>query len=129
MTIGSDITKFNGYARLLIDSLAARGESSNDLLTNLFKGYEAATDKIFVDYICRKKERYKEGEDVTADALMEQANRKYKLIKENVTWNAPSEQEEKILALMPEVKSLNNFKKKEGSWKKDDTSYKAKPNK
>jgi hypothetical protein len=57
MTIGSDITKFNGYVRLFIDSLAARGETSNDLLTNLFKGYEAATDKTFVDYIGRKKER------------------------------------------------------------------------
>jgi hypothetical protein len=82
MTIGSDITKFNGYVRLLIDSLAARGETSNDLLTNLFKGYEAATDNTFVDYIGRKKERYEEGEDVTSDALMEQANSKYKLKKE-----------------------------------------------
>jgi hypothetical protein len=51
MTTGSDITKLNGYVRLLIDSLAARGEASNDLLTNWFKGHEAAPDKTFVDYI------------------------------------------------------------------------------
>jgi hypothetical protein len=38
-----------------------RGETSNDLLANLFKGYGAAMDKIFVDYISRKKERYEEG--------------------------------------------------------------------
>jgi hypothetical protein len=128
MTIGSDITKFNGYVRLLIDSLAARGETSNDLLTNLFKGYEAATDKTFVDYTGRKKERYEEGEDVTSDALMEQANSKYKLMKENATWNAPSEQEEKILALMSEVKNLKKFKKKDSPHKKNDKPYSSRQN-
>jgi hypothetical protein len=126
VTIASDITKFNGYVRFLIDSLAARGETSNDLLTNLFKGYGAATDKVFVEYIGRKLEKYEEGEDTTADALMEQANSKYKLMKEQATWNAPSEQEEKILALMTEVKNLKKFKKKEPSYKKEDKT-KAKP--
>jgi hypothetical protein len=120
VTIASDITKFNGYVRYLIDSLAARGESSNDLLTNLFKGYGAATDKVFVEYISRKLEKYEEGEDTTPDALMEQANSKYKLMKEQNTWNAPSEQEEKILALMTEVKNLKRFKKKEPTYKKED---------
>jgi hypothetical protein len=54
VTIASNLTKFNGYVRFLIDSLAARGETSNDLLTNLFKGYAAATDKVFVECIGRK---------------------------------------------------------------------------
>jgi hypothetical protein len=49
VTITTNITKFNGYVRFLIDLLAARGETSNDLLTNLFKGYSAATDKVFVN--------------------------------------------------------------------------------
>jgi hypothetical protein len=102
--------------------LAARGETSNDLLTNLFKGYGAATDKIFG----RKKERYKEGEDVSANALMEQANSKYKLMKENATWNALSEKEEKILALMLEVRSLKKSKKKDTPYKKGDKPDKGK---
>jgi hypothetical protein len=126
VTIASDITKFNGYVRLLIDSLAARGETSNDLLTNLFKGYGAATDRIFVDYIGRKKEKYEEGEDVSADALMEQANSKYKLMKENASWNAPSEQEEKILALMSEVRNLKKSKRKDAPYKKGDKPDKGK---
>jgi hypothetical protein len=96
------------------------------LLTNLFKGYGSATDKIFVDYIGRKKEKYEEGEDVSADGLMEQANSKYKLMKENATWNAPSEQEEKILALMSEVRSLKKYKKKESPFKKGDKPDKGK---
>jgi hypothetical protein len=44
--------------RLLIYSLAARGEMMQDLLTNIFKGYQAATDKTFVKYIGRKLECY-----------------------------------------------------------------------
>jgi hypothetical protein len=96
VTITSDITKFNGYVRFLIDLLAARGKTLNDLLTNLFKGYGAATDKVFVDYIGRKLEKYEVGENTTADTLMEEANSKYKLMEEQATWNAPSEQEENI---------------------------------
>jgi hypothetical protein len=119
VTIASDITKFNAYVKLLIDSLKARGETSNNLLTNLFKGYGAATDKIFVDYVERKKEKYEEGEETTPDALMDQANSKYKLMKERNTWNAPSEQEEKILALMTEVRNLKKSKKKDTPWKKE----------
>jgi hypothetical protein len=52
-SIGSNITHFNCYVRLLIDSLAARGHTTQDLLTNLFKGYQAASGKVFVDYIAR----------------------------------------------------------------------------
>jgi hypothetical protein len=85
VTIPSDITKCNGYVKLLIDSLKARGETSNDLLTNLIKGSGVAMDKISVDYIGHKKEKYEEGEDVTPDALMEEASSKYKLMKEQTT--------------------------------------------
>jgi hypothetical protein len=58
---------------------------------------------------------------------MEQANSKYKLMKEQATWNAPSEQEEKILALMTKVRNLKKFKKKEPYWKKEDKQDKNKP--
>ena len=123
LTIGSDITKFNIHVSMLMDSLAARGESTQDLLTNLFKGYQAATDKTFVDYIGRKLEKYEEGEDVTSDALMEQADNKFKLLKESGNWNAPSEQEEKILALQSEIKNL----KKKSTRDPKKPPYKGKP--
>jgi hypothetical protein len=114
LTIDSDITRFNIHVSLLIDSLTARGESTQDLLINLFKGYQAATDRTFVEYIGRKLERYEEGEIVTTDALMEQADNKYKLLKESGAWNAPSENEEKILALQAEIKHLKKAKKDGG---------------
>jgi len=44
LTIGCDITKFNAYIKDLIDSLTARGGTTNDLLANLFKAYKAISD-------------------------------------------------------------------------------------
>jgi hypothetical protein len=51
---------------------------------------------------------------VTIDVLMEQADNKYKLLKEGGTWNTPSEHEEKILALQAEIKNLKKAKKEGG---------------
>jgi hypothetical protein len=91
--------------RLFINSLAARGHTTQDLLTNLFKGYQAASDKIFVNYIGRKLERYKEGEDISADELMRLGDNKFKLLTKGGLWNAPSQEEEKILALQAKIKN------------------------
>lgn len=38
-TIGHDITKFNTCLKLLVEGLKSRGETTTDLLVNLFKGY------------------------------------------------------------------------------------------
>ena len=46
-----DITKYNGKVRIILDSMATRNETTNDILTNLFKGYQAETDGNFVKYI------------------------------------------------------------------------------
>jgi hypothetical protein len=46
--------------------------------------------------------------------LTEQADNWYKLLKEGGLWNAPSEQEEKILALQAEIKNLRKAKKHKG---------------
>ena len=55
-TIVSDISKFNVHVQLLVDGLQTCGETTTDLLNHLFKGYMAASDKEFVNYIKRKKE-------------------------------------------------------------------------
>ena len=105
-TIGCDITKFNGYVQKLLEGLSARGETTHDLLTNLFKGYQAASDHTFVKYIERKQEEYKDGLDITSTALMDLADKKYKTLKITGVWNAPSQQEEKILALTAEIEKI-----------------------
>ena len=105
-TVGYDVLKFNMYVKNLVIQLKARGETSNDLLTNLFKGYLAATDKSFVAYIDKKLELYEEGANISPDQLMLWARQKYDLLKEKGTWNAPTEDEEKIIALEAQVKKM-----------------------
>jgi len=99
-----------------LNSLEARGQTTNDLLVNLFKRYAAASDKTFVDYIARKQERYEEGENISAPQLMNAANEKFKTLKEQSRWNAPSAAEEKILALEAEMtKRIKEIRSKASS--------------
>ena len=56
--MGHDITKFNARVKLLMESLSARGETTNDLVINLFKAYKVVPDKAFVTYIIGKEEKY-----------------------------------------------------------------------
>ena len=68
--IGCNITKFNAHVELLLSGLSERGETSNDMLNNIFKRYKSASDSVFVKYIERKKDIYKDGQDLTPTALV-----------------------------------------------------------
>ena len=48
---GNDICKFNNQIKQLLNSLTARGKTTQDLQTNLFKAYASCSDKVFVKYI------------------------------------------------------------------------------
>ena len=99
-TIDSDITKFNTYVQLLVDTLASRGEKTEDLVVNLFKAYKCASDKNFVKYIIRKEDENDErSKGITAKKLMKLADNRFRLLKSRGEWNAPTEEEENILAL------------------------------
>jgi hypothetical protein len=50
MALDSDISKFNAYVKTQVIALEARGETTSDLLVNVFKGYETAL------FIKRKKD-------------------------------------------------------------------------
>jgi len=69
-SIDYNITTFNGFAILQMDALNARGETSSDILINLFKGYLAAPNKEFNMYIKQMKNEYKEGQDLSEDDIM-----------------------------------------------------------
>ena len=105
-TIGHDIVKFNTYVKLLIDGLRSRGETTQDLLINLFKGYMACSDREFIAYIKRKQDAFEEGMDIEPDQLMKNAADKYKTLLQKGSWNAPDANEEKILALQSEIRKL-----------------------
>ena len=108
VSIDSDIEKFNLYVKKLRQDLHARGEVTNDLLVNLFKGYKAASDQAFVNYIQRKRDAYDEGENVTENSLMNDAENKFNNIKLEGKWNALSPDQEKIMALTAKFNQLKD---------------------
>jgi hypothetical protein len=105
-TIGNDFVKFNQYVNALLEGLTSRDETTNDLLTNLFKGYKAASDKTFVAYIKKKEDDYDEGQNIRPENLMTLAANKYKILKEKNEWEAPSAEEEKIMALEAKITKM-----------------------
>ena len=134
-TIGNDIIKFNTYVKDLLDSLYARGETTHDLLANLFKAYKAASDKTFVEYIRKKEDQYDEGEDIDVNLLMLQAGNKYKTMIQQGTWAAPSAEEEKIIALEAKIQQMQKGTSKKnkkgnqnkGNGKKGSSNNRKKP--
>ncbi len=102
----SNITKFNTYVKAQVISLEARGETTNDLLVNVFKGYSMAQDEDFGNFIKRKKDAYDEGGNITVASLMDSAENKYKTRILTGEWSAPTKEQEQILALTAQVDKL-----------------------
>jgi hypothetical protein len=109
--LDSDIEAFNFYVKAQIKSLSARGETSSDLLINLFKGYNAANDVEFLDFLRRKENSYEEGEDVNSRSLMADALIKFKARKLVGKWSAPTKEQGQILALTAQLELLNKAAK------------------
>jgi hypothetical protein len=109
--LDSDVKAFNFYVKAQIKSLSARGETSSDLLINLFKGYKAANDVEFLDFLRRKETSYKEGEDIDAKNLMADALIKFKARKLVGKWSAPTKEQGQILALTARLELLDKAAK------------------
>jgi hypothetical protein len=103
-----DIKKFNTWVKGQFSALAARGKTTSDLIVNLFKGYEAVPDKVFKDYIEQKKSGFEEGGTINPDELMQLAQNKYEGRVLAKTWNAPSDEQEQIIALEARIQSLQS---------------------
>ena len=132
LEVSYDIEVFNLYVTSQIEQLAARGESSSDILINVFTAYLAVPDKKFVEYVEKQKDRFDEGEDITYKKLMQVALIKFKDRKRSDKWQAPSAEEEQILALTAQIGDLKKEKsaladkaKKGGSKNKQGDGKKA----
>jgi hypothetical protein len=110
LDLDSNVEAFNFYVKAQVKSLSARGETSSDLLINLFKGYKAANDVEFLDFVRRKENAYEEGEDVNTNNLMADALVKYKARKLVGKWSAPTKEQGQILALTAQVEQLKAAK-------------------
>ena len=54
-SVNLNIEMLNIHANNTVEGLKARGESVDDLMMLLFKGYKAASDSKFIEYISTKK--------------------------------------------------------------------------
>ena len=109
-TVTYSIELFNQYMKGQTEALSARGETSSDLLINLFSAYGAVPDKKFVEQIERQKDKFDDGEDIMVKTLMQVALIRYKDRKRSGLWQAPSAEEEQMIALTAQVKVLQTNK-------------------
>ena len=105
-SIDSKITKFNQHVQNPMNSLKAHGADTQDLLPNLFKGYAAASDKVFTAYIQKKQGTYDDGAIIEPGHLMRLVQNNYKSMVEGKKWRKPDSQEERSLPLKQRSKSL-----------------------
>ena len=95
--------------------LHAREQEAVDLLYYLWKAFKAAPDEEFVTYIKDLKSQCDDGRATfKAEDLMVHAENKYEahLLDEENAWGKLTEEQEKIMAMSAEIKSL---KKERGS--------------
>jgi len=132
--VGGDVIKFNAHVTGLLEKLASYGETSNELLTMLFKAYKCVKDDAFVTYIKDKESNWEDldGVDYTPEQLMNYAESKFKILVAKGEWQAQSEEQKSLLALQTELKQvhkeLREAKKKRDKVvvKANQSSYKAK---
>jgi hypothetical protein len=134
-SIKNDITLFNHYVLELLQQLHARGETTHDLLANLFEAYKSVPDRDFSFLIKHKENQYDDGEDIDVYKLMQIAQQKYNTMKGDKTWNLPSKEQQQIIALesklaelqkKPDKKSGKGSKKNTDSGKDGDDKKKTK---
>ena len=100
-------SKRSTYVTSQVEQLAPRRKTLSDLLINLFAACMAVPDKKFVEYV-ESMDKFDEGEDVTTKKLMQVALIKYKDRKRADKWQAPSVEEEQIIAWTAQIGDLKN---------------------
>ena len=128
----SNITEFNKHVKRQMETLTAGGETTNDLVTNLIKGYSHAKDKDFREWIKAKKRAYFDKTFTihpNCTDFMELVENYYKDACTSGEWMQPDDDQRTILALRAEVskiqaKGKNNRIGSKGNY---NASWKGKP--
>jgi hypothetical protein len=113
-----DIEKINEYVVVLEEGLAARGESSQDTMMNVQAAYEVCKDAAFVRHTRDEYSQWEQGATMSLKDYMSSALTKYKTLKMKGQWEAPSPEQEQIIALSAAVSSLKAKASKGGTTKK-----------
>lgn len=110
--LNSDVKAFNDYVTGLRNMLRARGESTDDIISHIFVGYAAASDRDFVMYMSQKRNEYEDGEStMDLNGIMQRALNKYNILVQSGRWNEPDKKDAAIFALKAKVESLEKASK------------------
>lgn len=117
---GTDIAAFNTYVQNQIDGLSARGETTDDLIVNLFKGYKEIKDENFSQYIRQIENGHEDGTSVIdPHSLMIRAVNFYKKQLLRKEWDQPSKHKLDVMALEAKIASLQKMQKQGGGSNKN----------
>jgi hypothetical protein len=94
-----DIQKINEYVVVLEEGLAARGEISTDTMMNVQAAYLACKDADFVRFAKDEYARWEQGATMSLKDYMNSCLVKYKTLKMKGVWEAPSPEQEQIIAM------------------------------
>lgn len=107
-----DIKSFNRFVKSNLNDLAARGETTTDLLINLFKAYRLCKDDDFKLWLKMEEQQYYKGSAINPKELMDQADNLYQSLVDTNQWLSESESDQKIVALTAQIQSLKDAKAK-----------------
>jgi hypothetical protein len=111
-----DIQKLNEHVIVLEEGLTARGETSQDTMMNVQAAYMVCKDADFVRHAKDEYARWEQGANMSLKEYTNSCLLKYKTLIMKGVWEAPSPEQEQIIALTAAVSSLK-FKAKSGKTK------------
>jgi hypothetical protein len=88
----------------------------------------ACSDQEFVSYVKRKRQDYDEGIFVTEDKLMEVAENFYTRKMEDGSWNEPTEDQKRIIALTAQITKSETTVRKDKAKPRDNKGKQANKN-
>ena len=110
--LNNDIPEFNRYFTNNYEQLIGRGESIDDPIHLLFKGYKAVSDIEFQRYVRAKEDDYMDHmpylDGLTHVQLIQMMTDRYNKKKVEGTWMVQSAEEKKIIALTAELKEVKD---------------------
>ena len=109
----SNIELFHYHVKENVKMLDAAGETTSDLLVNLFKAYHLAKDKAFVSWVAHKHSAWYEGTlplNPNGNQLMELAESYYKDSVATGKWMHLTDDEQKIIMLEMQIQDLKQKK-------------------
>jgi hypothetical protein len=106
-SVNGDVDLINSYFNTNYTQILARGATVNNPIAKLFVMYLSVPDYNFKQYISKKQDDYRNGNlgtNFTHKNLMAQVTAKFTYLKVRQIWGAKSLDEEKLIAIIADLK-------------------------